>query len=86
MDNIDTRAMKLKVIDYFKYNHYNNHPAKENHHVFINNLGYLEEKRKMRLGETGNTVESWKQILSSINKLTDTELSELYTKIKKNNI
>ena len=77
---------KTSIVNWFRYHHYHTNPALESHSKFIGCLGYLETdewlKEHDRLGENSNTDTCWKEILESINMLSEEKLKHLGYLIK----
>jgi len=78
------RAYKNYLKQWFKSKHYITTPAHKDHSAFISCLSYLEglyeeaTGESIRLIETGNIDDNWKELLKVINALCDCMIQDLY--------
>jgi hypothetical protein len=71
-------STKELVKSYFRYQHFNTNPCLESHSKFMTCLGFLEGKTDTTLAESGSLEESWKEILSAINSLSEEDIDHLH--------
>lgn len=73
--------MKNKLKQYFRYQHFHTHPAKEDHSHYIDCLNTLAYYSDTILDCDKSINEDWTEILDAINKLTDNRIADLIIKI-----
>lgn len=62
---------------WFRYHHFNTHPALELHAAYIAVLSQLEGMADTHLGEAGDMDQGWKEILSALNSLSHQDAIDL---------
>jgi len=75
--------MEKDIYNYFRYHHFNTHPAKESHSGYIDNLNSLEQESGITIPELDgfDLKKTWVFILKAINALDEKGIDRLHSHV-----